>query len=109
MNEKLNEAIETIPEETGSPSKKPDSPSGQRQASSPSQESTFSKVKKSINSPIIIRKTLFKQNSEKRKGSAKASKDSKESKDSKDSKEPKDSNTSKDSKEAKEPRSSRYD
>lgn len=68
MNDKLNETIETIPEclneaDASSPSSK---------KSSPNQEtsmSTFSKVKKSIGSPINIRKTLFKQNSDKRKGS----------------------------------------
>ena len=89
MNEKSNDTIETIPEcseqdnspKYETPPKKPTATS----SSSSNLESTFSKVKKSINSPIIIRKTLFKQNSDKRKGSkakeANKDKDSKEQKD----------------------------
>lgn len=93
---KLNETIETIPESSledatmiasgsGSTAKSP----SKKQSSSPSnQESTFSKVKKSINSPINIRKTLFKSQSgesKKNKGSSFKSKDSKgDSKEQKD-------------------------
>lgn len=79
MNEKLNEKIETIPEYPSEDVKlKTESPSNtssinQQQQSTSNQESTISKVK---NSPIIVRKTLFKQNSEKRKGSRSKDKES---------------------------------
>lgn len=87
MNDKLNETIETIPEclnETDSGSKAESPSKKTNQQSSSNQESTFSKVKKSIGSPINIRKTLFKQNSDKRKGSSFKSKELKDAKEQKD-------------------------